>query len=219
RCYPERFGSTTLGMVATSCHPAEAGLQIALLETLLDAGASVDGLAGRWKPLLAALHNGRGHAAAVLAERGAKIDLEGAAGVVRLDVVESFFRKDGRTKPNATREQAELGFAWACEYGHVRVVGYLLKRGVRVDVQPHGETGLHWAAYGGHADIVQLLLKHGAPVEVKDRRFDGTPLGWALYGWGNPPPGANRAGHYGAAGRPGAAGAKGGAVRPAGPVP
>jgi len=41
---------TTLGLVATSCHPAQAGVQIALLETLLDAGAAVDGAPGGWNP-------------------------------------------------------------------------------------------------------------------------------------------------------------------------
>src|SRR5205807_894250 len=79
--YPERVGSTTVGMVATSVHPAAAGVQIALLETLLDAGASVDGVPRRWNPLIAALHKGRGHAAESLAKRGARLDLEGAAGV------------------------------------------------------------------------------------------------------------------------------------------
>jgi hypothetical protein len=29
-----------------------------------------------------------------------------------------------------------------------------------------------------------VLLEHGAPVNAKDADFDGTPLGWALYGWG-----------------------------------
>jgi hypothetical protein len=41
--YPERVGSTTLGLVATSCHPAVAGVQIPLIDILLKYGASVDG--------------------------------------------------------------------------------------------------------------------------------------------------------------------------------
>ena len=61
---------TTLGLVATSVHPLIAGVQLALLEALLDAGASVDGAPGGWNPLVAALHNGRGQAAAFLASRG-----------------------------------------------------------------------------------------------------------------------------------------------------
>ena len=49
------------------------------------------------------------------------------------------------------------------------------------------ETGLHWAAYEGHADIVRLLLDGGAPVDLKDHRHDGTPMDWALHGWGSSP--------------------------------
>ena len=194
--YPERTGSATLGMVATSVHPAAAGVQIALLELLLRFGASVDGLPGGWNPLIAALHNGRGEAAAFLAQRGARLDLEGAAGARRLDVVKSFFKKDGSLKANATKEHKELGFAWACEYGRIAVVTFLLQKGVNVAAEPHGETGLHWAAYGGHADIVKLLLQQQAPINVKDERYNSTPLGWALHGWLYPPPEAGRRNHY-----------------------
>jgi ankyrin repeat protein len=194
--YPERAGSTTLGMAATSCHPANAGVQIALLETLLAAGAFVDGVPGKWNIVIAALHNGRGRAAEYLARRGARLDLEGAAGTGRLDVVKTFFNKDGRLKATATKTQMELGFIWACEYGRKPVVAFLLQKGMDVAAQPHGETGLHWAAYGGHAQIVKMLLKRSPPLDVKDARFDGTPLDWALHGWCNPAPESNRAGYY-----------------------
>jgi ankyrin repeat protein len=145
--------------------------------------------------LLAALHNGRPEAAEFLAKRGARLDLEGAAGTGRLDVVKDFFKKDGHLKANATRAQLESGFMWACAYGRTRVVAFLLEMGVRIEAQPHGETGLHQAAYGGHAGIVKLLLERKAPVDVKDKRYDNTPLGWALHGWLYPPPEAKRRNH------------------------
>lgn len=85
---------TALGLVATSIHPWLAGVQNALLEALLDHGAAVDGLPEGWNPLIAALHNDRPEAAAFLAARGARLDLEGAAGVGRLDVVKSFFKEE-----------------------------------------------------------------------------------------------------------------------------
>src|SRR5207237_1890538 len=34
---------TTMSMLVSSCHPAKAGLQVALAETLLDYGAALDG--------------------------------------------------------------------------------------------------------------------------------------------------------------------------------
>lgn len=37
---------------------------------------------------------------------------------------------------------------------------------------------------GGHLEMVKLLLEHKAPVDVKEESLGGTPLGWALYAWG-----------------------------------
>lgn len=196
KVYPERVGSTTLGLVATSFHPAAAGVQLALLDKLLKAGASVNGIPGGWNPIVAALHNGRGAAAEFLARRDARLDLEGAAGAGRLDVVKRFFRKDGRLRANATQEQMELGFIWACEYGRTEVANFLLKKGLEIAAQPRGETGLHWAAFGGHSDLVGLLLKRKAPLDIRDQRFGGTPLGWGLHGWCYPPPEARGANYH-----------------------
>ena len=78
---------------------------------------------------------------------GARLDLEGAAGVGLLGVVKSFFTKEGRLNAKATKAQMEAGFMWACEYGRTSVVAFLLQKGFEVSVSPHGETGLHWAAY------------------------------------------------------------------------
>ncbi len=179
--------STTLGLTATSYHPEVAGVQLALLELLIEQGAAMDAPDGG-SAINGCLHNGRGQAAEFLARRGARLDLEGAAGVGRLDVVKSFFEDDGSLKPPATQTQMNAGFAWACEFGRTDVVDFLLRRGMEVDArlnQHGGETGLHWAAYGGHVDIVRLLLEHGAPVDVKDKRHDGTPLDWGLHEWSN----------------------------------
>lgn len=46
----------------------------------------------------------------------------------------------------------------------------------------HGATALHWAAFHGHVELVKLLLQHHSPLEVLDTDFQGTPLGWAIYG-------------------------------------
>ena len=177
---------TTLGLTATSCHPEKAGVQIPLMELLIERGAIIDGPDG-YSGVNGCLRNGRGEAADFLANRGARLDLEGSAGVGRLDVVKSFFAGDGRLKPSATEGQMRDGFAWACEFGRISVVDFLLQRGMKVDARlRHGESGLHWAAYGGHSAIVKLLLDRGAPIDVKDDRYNGTPLDWALHGWAEP---------------------------------
>ncbi len=181
-------GSTTLGLVATSIHPQEAGVLRELIDVLLAHGARLDAQgAGHDYPLVnGCLANGRDVAATYLANRGAPLDLEGAAGVGRLDIVRSFFTPDGRLKETATLAQMRDGFTWACEYGRTNVVEYLLDHGITADEifrRPFGQTGLHWAAHGGHVNTVRMLLQRGAPVDVKDREFNATPLGWALHGW------------------------------------
>jgi ankyrin repeat protein len=185
--YPERVGSTTLGLVATSIHPAHAGVQIALMETLLGAGAGVDGIRDGWGFVNSCLHNGRPEAAHFLAERGAQLDLEGASGVGRLDLVRSFFHDDGSLRATATRAQMESGFMWACEFGYTRVVEFLLDSNPReldVGLQVNGMTGLHWAMVGGHVDTIKLLLERKAPLEVENS-FGGTVLGCAIWAVGN----------------------------------
>jgi hypothetical protein len=190
--------STALGLAATSYHPAAAGVQLALLSTLLEAGACINGAPGGWNTVVAALHNGRGDAAAFLAEHGAHLDLEAAAGTGRLDVLPLYLNADGSLTGGATKEQLENGFIWACEYGHTSAVQYLLERGIKADWHfKRGETGLHWAAFGGHAELVELLLKAGALVNVTEQSHGGTPLGWAVYGWNNQAPEFRNARYYG----------------------
>lgn len=195
----EAYGgrSTTLGLTATSVHPENAGVQLELLEVLIAHGARIDGHNGE-SAVNACLANGRGKAAEFLANRGARLDLEGSAGVGRLDLVSSFFNEDGSLKPGGTAEQMKDGFTWACEFGRTRVVDFLLQRGVEIDakLKHHGQTGLHWAASGGHVETVELLVRRGAPVNIRDEAFGGTPLGWALYGWSNLPDGYGRESYY-----------------------
>jgi hypothetical protein len=181
-------GCTTLGLVATSIHPKVAGVLHPLIDVLLAHGARIDAPGGgnRGGIVNSCLANGRPEAAEYLAGRGAPLDLEGAAGVGRLDLVKSFFNADGSLKPPATDAQLKDGFTWACEYGRTGVVEYLLDHGVNAsDVlpRPHKQTGLHWAAYGGHVDTVKALLKRRPALDVRDASFGGTPLGWAVHGW------------------------------------
>ena len=189
--------STTLGLTATSCHPEEAGVQLPLMELLIERGALIDGPDGG-SAVNGCLHNGRREAAEFFSSRGARLDLEGAAGVGRLDVVKSFFNDDGSLKLTATPQQMKDGFAWACEFGRTSVVDFLLQTNMKTDakLKHDGQTGLHWAAYGGHVDIVKLLLQQGAAIDVKDETYGGTPLGWTLYAWGNSTEGEAARGRY-----------------------
>jgi ankyrin repeat protein len=178
-------GCTTLGLAATSVHPDHAGVQDALLQTLLDHGASMDqrSIAGNGQSVvIGCLANGRPKAAEFLASRGAHVDLAGAAALGRLDVVKTFFSEDiSSLKPNATQEQVQQGFRYACGYGEKSVVEFLLDKGVDLAVHSgDGQTPLHWAVIGGHPEIVKLLLRHNPPLETENM-YGGTVLGQALW--------------------------------------
>lgn len=180
-------GCTALGLVATSIHPEQAGVQIPLLETLLDRGARMDrpSTGGNGHALInSCLANGQPGAAEFFACLGAPMDLEAAAALGRLDVVESYFDESGQSQ--AGREQLESAFLYACGYGRAEVVEFLLERGIHPSAHNHaGETALHWASWSPEIDVIKLLLERGAPVDAKDDRFHATPLDMALWTWNN----------------------------------
>ena len=177
-------GATTLGLAATSIHPELAGVQKALLQTLIDHNAAIEqpsGAGNRHQAVLGCLANGRIKAAIFLADHGARLSLETAAGIGRLDLVRSYCNDDGSLKPTATKRQLESGFLYACGYGQTEVVEFLLSKGI--DPATHGgdgQTGLHCAVIGGYLDTVKLLLKHNPPLETKNV-YGGTVLGQALW--------------------------------------
>jgi len=170
-------GCTTLGLAATSVYPERAGVQEALLQTLLDHGANLEqpSIAGnRQSIVVGCLANGRPKAAEFLASRGAPLHLAAAAALGRLDIVKSFFEV-------TTKEQLNEGFLYACGYGHNSVVEFLVEKGVDPATgSPDGQTALHRAVIGGHLHTVKLLLRHNPPLEVKNV-YGGTVLSQALW--------------------------------------
>jgi ankyrin repeat protein len=181
---------TALGLVATSGPPAVAGVQIPVIDMLLDRGARMDliGSVGNQHALLhGCLANGQPRAAAHLLSRGAPVDLIAAAGLGRLDLVARFFDDRGELLPSATQAQRLEGFSYACAYGRATVVEFLLDHGIDVNAQLSGHgaghKGLHVAAYHGHVDVVDLLIRRDADLDAIDETWQTPPLIWALTGW------------------------------------
>jgi ankyrin repeat protein len=176
--------ATTLSLVATSIHTERSGLQNELMGLLLDHGADINRSNGGYNDpsiVNACLANGRGPAAEFLVKRGARLDLEAAAGVGALDAVQSFFHGDGSLKPSATKVQMERGFLWACEYGRNRVVEFLLQKNVDLGTHANtGQTALHWAVIGGQVETIKLLVALGASLAAKNT-YGATALGQALW--------------------------------------
>ena len=186
----EMYGGdcTTLGLAATSLHPERAGVQIALLQLLLDRGArrDLDNSAGNGQSLVkACLANGRCGAAAFLASRGAPLDLEDAIAV---GDVEAILRQTGDQDVRALLQRGDErarqiahGFGWACMCGRMRAIELLLELGYEPATPGQdGQTGLHMAVIGAQLNVVRLLLRHRAPLEAKNV-YGGTVLGQALW--------------------------------------
>ena len=173
---------TTLSLLVSSGHPAQAGLQIALAEVLLEFGASVETCgAAQWgTPLMTALAFGYRDAAEALVRHGARVDsVAAAAGLGRLD-------ETAQMLAGASPEARHRALALAVQHGHLEVVRLLLDAGEDPNrLNPEGNhahsTPLHQAALAGHEPVVRLLVERGARLDIKDIIYQATPLGWAQY--------------------------------------
>ena len=173
---------TTLSMLVSSSHPARAGLQIALAETLLDHGAALVGPGTSWQSaLLTALIFGFPDTAEALARRGAPVEtLPAAAGLGRLEDAE-------RLLPGAGAAARHQALALAVQLGRADVVQLLLDAGEDPDrLNPEGfhahATPLHQSVWNDHLEVVRLLVERGARLDIRDQIYRGTPLDWAEYG-------------------------------------
>ena len=198
---------TTMNLLVSSTHPAEAGLQSKLVEVLLDHGAAIDGLARDSSPILTALAFGYRDAADTLARRGAAINhVVVAAAVGRLDLVREWV-VDATTLatahgpyvgpywvhiPDDAKGQIEMALVWACKFGRADVGRLLLDRGVDPASKDNDDmTALHWASARGLLDIMEVLLSGRAPLEVRNT-WGGTVVdSTAWFAVNAPMPGAD----------------------------
>jgi ankyrin repeat protein len=173
-------GCTTLGLVATSIHPVKAGVQMALLRTLLDRGADLRHPTpggNNHSLVLACLANGQPAAARFLADLGAPLDAETAAGVGRLDALQTYF-------DDADPKLLESGLFYACGYGMLDAAKFLLDRGVNPAARnKESQTPLHWACWTPQIGAIGLLLERGAPVDAIEDQYHAMPLDMALWTW------------------------------------
>jgi ankyrin repeat protein len=69
----------------------------------------------------------------------------------------------------------------AAELGNEAGVEVLLSLGARLDAVDHdGISPLHRAAQSGSLTIVRRMVEAGADVELRERRWNGTPMSWAV---------------------------------------
>jgi hypothetical protein len=135
---------TTLNLLVSSTHPAEAGLQSELAELLLDFGAAIDGVEDDCSPLMTALGFWYGDTAETLARRGARVDnVCAAAAVGREDLVRRLVVDATTLSPDARpvetewlripadpKRQIEIARDWAVQFRRLPIVRLLHDLGV-----------------------------------------------------------------------------------------
>ena len=176
--------NTTMNLLVSSMHPADAGLQSKLVEVLLDHGAAIDGVANDSSPILTALSFGYRDAVETLARRGAAMShVVIAAGVGRLDLVREWVI-DATTLtrthppycgprwvhlPDDATGQIEMALLAACKFGRSDVAAYLLDLGVNPNAKDgDAMTALHWASASGLLDVMNVLIAKGAQLESRN---------------------------------------------------
>ena len=159
-----------LTLVSFSWIARDCGVQIALLDVLIDAGVALGGASDN------ALVNGNVDAARHLVERGAPPSLATALCLGRWDDAD-------RLAASATTGEKQHALVLAALNGQAEAVARVIRAGAQpsapsIDLYSHA-TPLHHAVSSGSLETVQTLEKAGADLTAVDSAWGATPLGWA----------------------------------------
>jgi peptide-methionine (S)-S-oxide reductase len=161
---------SALRLVCWSGVAQQCGVQIELIDTLLDAGASPEGGPNN------ALVNGHIAAAEHLVARGAKSTLASAVCLAAWDDAR-------RLSATASASEKQFALVLAAQNGKAEAVTWMIEAGADAsrpsdDLYSHG-TPLHHAVCSGSLATVRALVEAGADTAKPDTAWQGTPLGWA----------------------------------------
>jgi ankyrin repeat protein len=162
-----------LRLIAWSTVARDCGVQIELLDVLINSGANINSVSND------ALVNGNVDAAKHLVERGGKLTLPTALCLEKWEEADAL-------AVNATRDEKQFSLVLAALIGKAASVSKTISYGVDInkpsdDLFSHG-TPLHHAVWSGSLDTVKVLVNAGANLDAIDTAWNGTPLGWAEYG-------------------------------------
>lgn len=162
-----------LRLVAWSGVARDQGVQIELLDVFIDAGAHTNAVSND------ALVNGNFDAASHLIAHGAKLTLSTALCLDEWDEAD-------KLAVDATDDEKQFSLVLAALNGKAKAVARAISYGADINkpsahLYSHG-TPIHHAVWSGSLDTVKVLINAGADLNATDTAWNGTPLGWALYG-------------------------------------
>ena len=157
-------------LVAWSWVARESGVQIGLLDVLIDAGAST------FKVSDDALVNGNFAAAEHLIRRGANLSLSTALCLEKWEEADVLVS-------GASDDEKQFSLVLCALRGKAEAVKRAIHYGANISepsqhLYSHA-TPLHHAAASGSLDTVKVLVEAGAKMDITDSIYDGTPLDWA----------------------------------------
>jgi len=177
-CYGGGTGQTSLNLLVSSIHPAQAGVQAKLVGALLDAGATIEGLDGQGSPIATAVAFGYQDAAVAMVKRGVRIHcLQVAASLGDMSQLDLFLDKHGTLADGVEQNDVQplmtgqsdqeilgLAFWYACLH---EAAGYLLDAGADMATKAHeGFTAVHSAVCRGDSNTLKFLLDRNAPLDT-----------------------------------------------------
>ena len=173
RGVPREDLDTALGLAMTSSNARENGLQIPLVELLVEAGARANP-----EDMGGILGHGETRIVEHLVARGMPLTAPIAAALDRLDVLPELLRA-------ASQKEIEEALDLAVINSRTEAARLALAAGATVNRRSsqhrHGNP-IHQAALTGNIDILDLLAAHGADLKVVDDLWGGVPWGWAIHG-------------------------------------
>ena len=169
--FPEQL-EYTLGLVETGRVPRECGVQLQLIDLLIEHGATPGNGHG-------ALTHGNLEAAKHMTEKSGILTLTAAICLDRSADVP-------RLLEESTKEDKQIALMAAAFYGKPEAVALLIQSGA--DVNGYIDSGfhthaspLHQAIFSGSFETVQRLVEAGANLHVTDKVYNSTPLEWAMH--------------------------------------
>lgn len=164
----------TLELVATGSIPRKCGVQIELIDLLIESGATAGDLLGT-------VAHGNVEAAEHLLKKGGQLNLAVAICINRQDAIPGLLE-------NANKEDKQLALMASAFYGKPDMLSLLLKNGadasgyIQSSSRFHSHaTPLHQAVSSGSLNAVKVLIDAGARLDLKDKIYEGTPEEWARY--------------------------------------